>query len=177
EATITQMKVQKLLYYSQSLHLALFDVPLFSEPIQAWCHGPVCPPVYHLYRQLQDEQLPMPPKDTVFKSLTAEVQMTLDEVWDYFGIHDAYTLSDMTHQEFPWQNARQKLTVTANSGAEISLEDMKLLGEQKLEEIEQAHPAYSPILSQVLSEAMQPNAAPQYIEAEDIHDWITTLLT
>ncbi|KPQ39590.1 MAG: hypothetical protein HLUCCO16_07280 [Phormidium sp. OSCR] len=34
EADITNMKVQKLLYYAQSLHLALYDEPLFDEPIQ-----------------------------------------------------------------------------------------------------------------------------------------------
>lgn len=35
EAEMTNMKVQKLLYYSQSLHLALYDEPLFEEEIQA----------------------------------------------------------------------------------------------------------------------------------------------
>jgi uncharacterized phage-associated protein len=44
EAEMTNMKVQKLLYYSQSLHLALYDEPLFEEEIQAWRYGPVCPP-------------------------------------------------------------------------------------------------------------------------------------
>ncbi|MBA3922227.1 MAG: hypothetical protein H0X31_11215 [Nostocaceae cyanobacterium] len=36
EAEMTNMKVQKLLYYSQSLHLAMFDEPLFDEEIQTW---------------------------------------------------------------------------------------------------------------------------------------------
>jgi uncharacterized phage-associated protein len=43
EAEMTNMKVQKLLYYSQSLHLALYDEPLFEEEIQAWRYGLVCP--------------------------------------------------------------------------------------------------------------------------------------
>nr|WP_293017994.1 type II toxin-antitoxin system antitoxin SocA domain-containing protein [Moorena sp. SIO3I8] len=33
------MKLQKLLYYAQSLHLALYDQPLFDEEIQAWRSG------------------------------------------------------------------------------------------------------------------------------------------
>ena len=169
EATMTNMKVQKLLYYSQSLHLALFDSLLFSEPIQAWRYGPVCPPAYHFYSQFEAEQLPIPQKDVVLKSFTEEIQLVLEEVWDYFGIHHAYTLSDMTHLEFPWKKARQGLPATAASRAEILPEDLKLLGKQKLDEIEQAHPAYSLILSQALVEAAQPNP--------DIHDWIATLLT
>ncbi|MDB9308928.1 DUF4065 domain-containing protein [Aphanizomenon sp. CS-733/32] len=40
------MKSQKLLYYAQSLHLAMYDEPLFPEEIQAWRYGPVCPPAY-----------------------------------------------------------------------------------------------------------------------------------
>ena len=36
ESLMTNMKVQKLLYYTQSLHLALFDEPLFDDEIQAW---------------------------------------------------------------------------------------------------------------------------------------------
>jgi uncharacterized phage-associated protein len=33
---ITNLKLQKLLYYVQGFHLALFDSPLFSENIVAW---------------------------------------------------------------------------------------------------------------------------------------------
>jgi uncharacterized phage-associated protein len=177
ETTITNMKVQKLLYYSQSLHLALFDSCLFPEPIQAWRYGPVCPPAYHFYSQFEAEQLPIPQNDLILKSLTEETQQVLEEVWDYFGINHAYILSDMTHLEFPWKKARRGLPPTAASREEIPPEDLKLLGEQKLDEIEQAHPAYSLILSHALAEATQPNSAPQYIEAEAIHDWISTLLT
>lgn len=36
EAEMINMKVQKLLYYAQSLHLALYDESLFDEEIQAW---------------------------------------------------------------------------------------------------------------------------------------------
>ncbi|WP_442949662.1 type II toxin-antitoxin system antitoxin SocA domain-containing protein [Nostoc sp.] len=32
---MTNMKVQKLLYYAQSLHLAIYDQPLFEAEIQA----------------------------------------------------------------------------------------------------------------------------------------------
>lgn len=39
EAEMTNIKVQKLLYYSQSLHLALYDEPLFKDEIEAWRYG------------------------------------------------------------------------------------------------------------------------------------------
>jgi uncharacterized phage-associated protein len=63
EAEITNMKVQKLLYYSQSLHLALYDEPLFSDEIQAWRLGAVCPEAYKFYSEFEANQLPIPSKD------------------------------------------------------------------------------------------------------------------
>jgi uncharacterized phage-associated protein len=63
EAEMTNMKVQKLLYYAQSLHLALYDEPLFDEVIQAWRYGPVCPPAYRFYSDFEANQLPIPSKE------------------------------------------------------------------------------------------------------------------
>lgn len=37
---MTQLKLQKLMYIAQGIHLALYDVPLFKEEIEAWQHGP-----------------------------------------------------------------------------------------------------------------------------------------
>ena len=53
EADMTNMKVQKLLYYTQCLHLALFDEPLITDEIQAWRYGPVCPPAYGYYSEFE----------------------------------------------------------------------------------------------------------------------------
>ena len=43
---VTNLKLQKLLYYAQGWYLAFFDEPLFDERIEAWLHGPVVPPIY-----------------------------------------------------------------------------------------------------------------------------------
>ena len=43
---ITNLKLQKLVYYAQAWHLALFDEPLFDDPIEAWVHGPVVSSLY-----------------------------------------------------------------------------------------------------------------------------------
>lgn len=44
---VTNLKLQKLLYYAQGFHLAVYGEPLFEEEIQAWAHGPVIPSVYN----------------------------------------------------------------------------------------------------------------------------------
>jgi uncharacterized phage-associated protein len=47
---MTNLKLQKLVYYAQGFYLAMMDSPLFNEPIEAWEHGPVCVPLYHEYK-------------------------------------------------------------------------------------------------------------------------------
>lgn len=45
------MKLQKLLYYVQGFHIAVFNRPLFNEDIEAWMYGPVVPAVYEYYQE------------------------------------------------------------------------------------------------------------------------------
>lgn len=46
---ISNLQLQKILYFIQREWLVRFDFPAFSEPIQAWRFGPVVPNVYYLY--------------------------------------------------------------------------------------------------------------------------------
>ena len=175
EDEMTNMKVQKLLYYSQSLHLALYNKPLFPEEIQAWRYGPVCPPAYRFYCQFEAEQLPIP--DALeLAVISQEDQQILEEVWGYFGSYHAYSLSDMTHNEFPWKKARKNLPKDAASQEPILLEDMQLLGQKKLDEIERNHPSYEPIMAHLLEEVFSLNAQPKYVKQGEVRDWLASLL-
>lgn len=46
---MSNMKLQKMLYYQQGYHLALFDEPLFEDDLEAWMYGPAVPIVYDYY--------------------------------------------------------------------------------------------------------------------------------
>lgn len=177
EEQMTNMKLQKLLYYAQSLHLALFDECLFEEEIQAWRYGPVCPAAYHFYSEFEAKQLPIPKQDRLAKIPDA-CQDLLEEVWDYFGQHHAYYLSGMTHVEFPWKKARKGLPAQARSTEPIAIGDMKLLGHQKLDEIERDHPDYQRYLAHLLDQAFdQPTNPSKYMKKEDVNAWITSILS
>ncbi|MDB9312523.1 DUF4065 domain-containing protein [Spirulina sp. CS-785/01] len=175
EALITNMKIQKLLYYSQCLYLALYDEPLLTEEIQAWRYGPVCPPAYHFYSKFEAQQLPIPSQENLAE-ITLEIQEVLEEVWQYFGEYHAYYLSDLTHLEFPWKKARKGLPIHASSTEVISLEDMRLLGQDKLLEIEKEHPLYSPILSKVLQESFSSQGEAEYVQQGEVDDWLKSIL-
>jgi uncharacterized phage-associated protein len=174
DAEMTNMKVQKLLYYSQSLHLALYDEPLFAEGIQAWRYGPVCPPAYKFYSDFEAQQLPIPRRESL-SQLPSEKKELLEEIWQYFGGYHAYRLSDMTHAEFPWKKARKGLPPEASSTEPILLDDMKALGYQKLDLIEQEHPAYTPVMSEVLKETLTTESSNRIGKGE-VRDWLKSLL-
>ncbi len=174
EAETTNMKVQKLLYYAQSLHLALYDEPLFEDEIQAWRYGPVCPPAYRFYSDFEAKQLPIPRQESLLQ-LPSEKKELLEEIWGYFGGYHAYKLSDMTHVEFPWKKARRGLLPEASSTEPILLNDMKALGEQKLDLIERDHPAYKPAMSEIVKDAFSSEPS-QRIGKGEVSDWLNSLL-
>ncbi|WP_414579348.1 Panacea domain-containing protein [Anabaena sp. CCY 9402-a] len=174
EAEMTNMKVQKLLYYSQSLHLALYNQPLFDEEIQAWRYGPVCPPAYGFYSEFEAQQLPIPGQKFL-SQIPDEQKEVLEEIWEYFGGYHAYRLSNMTHLEFPWIKARKGLSSDASSTQPILLEDMKALGYQKLDLIERENPAYEPIMSKVLEDSCNSESSTRIAKGE-VRDWLNSLL-
>jgi uncharacterized phage-associated protein len=174
EAEMTNMKVQKLLYYSQSLHLAMYNEPLFAEEIQAWRYGPVCPPAYRFYSEFEANQLPIPSQELLLQ-IPDDQKKLLEEVWENFGGYHAYLLSDMTHLEFPWKKARKGLLPHASSTKAILLEDLKALGYQKLDLIERDHPAYQPIMSELVKDAWTSESSTR-IKKGEVRDWLNSLL-
>jgi len=100
---LTNLKLQKLLYYAQGFHLAVYGRPLFHETIEAWEYGPVVPAVYHALkkngsdpiRKIGDNRLPHLPHN---------VSGLLDEINSVYGQFSALKLMKMTHVEPPWMN-------------------------------------------------------------------------
>lgn len=107
EDFITNLKLQKLSYYSQGLYLAINDEPLFPETIEAWQHGPVVPSLYHKYKEYGANPIPIP-EDIDFSLFNAEIRELLDEVYCVYGQFSPWKLRDMTHAETPWIEAYQK---------------------------------------------------------------------
>jgi uncharacterized phage-associated protein len=174
QAEMTNMKVQKLLYYAQSLHLALYDEPLFNDEIQAWRYGPVCPPAYKFYSNFEAQQLPIPSGDDLGQ-IPNDKKDLLEEVWGYFGRYHPYKLSGMTHLEFPWQNARNGLPPEASSTEAIQLEDMKALGYQKLDAIEREHSAYELAMAKILENTITSQSS-TILNKGEVRGWLNSLL-
>lgn len=102
--SISNLKLQKLVYYAQGFNLALYGKPLFSEAIEAWAHGPVIPALYRKYKPYGCMGIDKP-ENVDFDKYPDEVKALLGEVWNVYGQYSAWRLRDIAHEEPPWQSA------------------------------------------------------------------------
>lgn len=100
---ISNLKLQKLVYYAQGFYSAIFDKPLFDNDISAWTHGPVVQDLYHLYKRYGSNRIPVP-TDFNLTSIGKEEFELIEEVFEVFGQYSAWKLRNMTHEESPWLN-------------------------------------------------------------------------
>lgn len=103
---ISNLKLQKLLYYAQGFHLALYDKPLFPETIQAWDHGPVVPEVYRVFKRHGAAPIPYEFCNTAL--LDEQAKKLIEDVYTSFGQFTAWRLRQMTHKEMPWCETYRK---------------------------------------------------------------------
>ncbi|OAV70178.1 putative phage-associated protein [Bacteroidales bacterium Barb6XT] len=99
---ISNLKLQKMLYYMQGFHLAFFDKPLFKEDIVAWQYGPVVPNVYRAFSAFGTSPLSVPDHTEIIQLGKKEENM-FRSVTEIYGQFSAVRLMDMTHSEPPWK--------------------------------------------------------------------------
>jgi uncharacterized phage-associated protein len=116
------VKLQKLVYYSQAWSLVWDEKPLFPEHIEAWVNGPVVPALFKEYRGLF-EVTEIKKGDP--KKLSPEQVETIEVVLQFYGDKSAQWLSQLTHMEDPWRNAREGLAPTERGDSKIGLDSMQ----------------------------------------------------
>jgi uncharacterized phage-associated protein len=120
--TMTTWKLQKLCYYSQAWSLVWDDCPLFKERIEAWANGPVVPALYKKHSgQFNISKVGGNPT-----ALDSNQRETIDAVLATYGCKSSQWLSELTHSEAPWQEARSRagLSLGERGNSEITLDDM-----------------------------------------------------
>jgi len=130
---ITNLKLQKLLYYAQAWHLVNFEKPLFSEKLFAWDLGPVVREVYQEFKKYGGNPININSKIDV-KNITNNIpKNTIDYLEEFYDIYiglSAHVLVNMTHNEEPWEKAYK------NNSKIISLNTMKNYYQKKYKESE-----------------------------------------
>ena len=101
---ITNLKLQKVLYFAQAYYLSKIGKPLFSDNIEAWEYGPVIPDVYHKFKSKGSNPIICEEDKS---SLSDDDKEILKKVWGTFGGYSASKLVDIAHAHTPWKEANK----------------------------------------------------------------------
>lgn len=123
QGQMSAMKLQKLCYYSQAWHLVWDEEPLFDDDFQAWANGPVSRRLYDKHRRLYSVSAGMVDGDPTV--LTINQRESIDIVLKSYAHMRAFELSEMTHREAPWREARGELPPGMGSNAVIDKATMQ----------------------------------------------------
>ena len=113
---MTAMKFQKLVYYCQAWSLVWDERPLFRNRIEAWANGPVIPALYQSHRGVFEVKS----WDGNPENVSPRGTETIDAVLAYYGNKTSQWLSDLTHEEAPWRDARRGISPGVRSNREIT---------------------------------------------------------
>lgn len=117
DSEIDEMKLHKLLYFSQRESYALLAKPLFEEELEGWKYGPVSRLVRSSFLKgigMYDET----------SSLSPEASYIVKNVVLEYGKMNSWELSDITHKEISWIRSREGLKTGENGSAIIKKEDI-----------------------------------------------------
>jgi len=108
EENVTNLKLQKILYYLQGYYLALFGEKLFEDQIEPWPYGPVVSDVYHIYKSYGNNSIVLPDIEMNFDYISEIQKKFINRVYAYFRQFSAIKLMEMSHEEIPWKQTYGK---------------------------------------------------------------------
>jgi uncharacterized phage-associated protein len=118
---ITNLKLQKLMYYAQAWNLVFTGKPLFLESVEAWVHGPVVPSIFRRFREYRWSPIDC----SVEPCSDFPIQEHIESVLRAYGKFSATQLERITHHESPWMDARRGLDPDMPSRNVISHASMR----------------------------------------------------
>ena len=101
--TVSNLRLQKLLYFVQCAFLGVLSNPCFSDEMEAWDYGPVVPAVYHRYKVYGSTIIPSPNAEVSVFSNESEKQL-VDQMLDTCAGFTTRELVDATHRQSPWRD-------------------------------------------------------------------------
>lgn len=125
--SISTMKLQKLCYYAQAWTLVWNNKkPLFAQNFQAWRDGPVCRELFNLHRGKFVISAGDIPYEALEDNLTEQEMRFVQKIVEFYGDKSADWLSALTHQERPWQEAREKCGAQSGEHCEAIISNESL---------------------------------------------------
>lgn len=114
---IDEMKLHKLLYFTQRECIAQTGKPMFDATFHAWLYGPVLPDIRSLYKHDQLHDIPS-------KEYISKFRPIFDEVFKELASTKSVMLSVISHGELSWKRARMGYGKYEESDVPMKLEDI-----------------------------------------------------
>lgn len=120
ECSVSNLKLQKILYYIQAAFLCDKNKECFSDTILCWRHGPVVPTVYDVFNKYGSDNIPT--QNSVSKIIVQNGKLKfvkkpfneniiiledrnfMTDVIESLMCYTAWYLVERTHEEDPWKN-------------------------------------------------------------------------
>ena len=106
--SISNLKLQKILYFVQANFLVSIGRPCFEEDIEAWDFGPVVPEVYHEFKLFGSSDIPKFVCQNAEAVILKRDRALINEMVDQCAKYSASTLVEITHNQAPWCDAYEK---------------------------------------------------------------------
>lgn len=105
ENDLTNLKLQKVLYFAQGEYLCSTGIGLFEDDIEAWSYGPVVRSVYNAFKSCGAFPISFFDVKVSINELPSEIKDFLRGIWEKYGKYSAFYLVSMTHMPgTPWTN-------------------------------------------------------------------------
>ncbi len=120
---MSQLKLQKLVYYCQAASMAWRNRPIFADRIEAWANGPVVRSLWQANRYrswVEADNM----ADGDVNRLSEVNRQDVMAVIEAYGTRDGGDLSGQTHTEHPWLAAREGFEPGQACNRPISLDSM-----------------------------------------------------
>lgn len=115
---IDEMKLHKLLYFTQRESIIQTGEPFFDAHFEAWKYGPVMVTIRQLYKDnALHEELPV--------DVRHRYQSVFDTVFNTYAPKDSWSLSSITHGEYAWQQARKQVGSDEKSHVLMQTDDIR----------------------------------------------------
>jgi|SRR5699024_187603 len=107
--SLTNLKLQKLLYFCEAIFAVSNNKPLIEDAtFQAWKYGPVIPKIYYRYNIFGQNEIPKS-SDRDYEELSQNEKEIIKRVWETLRDKNAFDLVEISHVENgPWYNAYAK---------------------------------------------------------------------
>lgn len=103
QGNITNMAVNKLVYFAQGWSLALLNKPLFDDDILAWQYGPVEKQVYYTFKPCGRDLIEEPSENVDTENLNSDEIDLIMDVYNHYREYSSIGLMNLSHdEEGPW---------------------------------------------------------------------------